>query len=217
MTHEFDKDYWDRHWNDGPAAAAAHDGGSDPHPYFAREVADLAPSAALDAGAGTGAEALWLAARGWDVTAVDLSAQALARARERAAKRITTGAVRWVHADLTVWEPGRRFGLVTTSYAHPAMPQPAFYRRIAAWVAPGGTLLIVGHRRDPGPEPHPHSGTEPHRHPVEASATLADITEGLDPEEWRIETAEEPMRAVDRPDGRARFLRDVVVRATRPS
>jgi SAM-dependent methyltransferase len=207
MTHEFDKDYWDRHWNDDSAAAAAHDGGSDPHPYLAREVADLAPSTALDAGAGTGAEALWLAARGWDVTAVDLSAHALARARERAATRTTPGAVRWVNADLTVWEPSQRFGLVATSYAHPAMPQPAFYRRIAAWVAPDGTLLIVGHLRHPDPEPH--------RHPAEASATLADITEGLDPEEWRIETAEEPMRAVDRPDGRAVFLRDVVVRATR--
>jgi SAM-dependent methyltransferase len=158
MRHEFDKDYWDRHWADDPGGAAS----LSPHPYLARETTGLVPSTALDAGAGTGSEAIWLAAHGWHVTAVDISAKALARARERTANTPMTGRVRWIEADLTSWEPGRRFGLVTSSYAHPAMPRQAFYRRIAAWVAPGGTLLIVGHL-------HAHAHAD-HRPPAEASA-----------------------------------------------
>jgi hypothetical protein len=56
-----------------------------------------------------------------------------------------------VEADLTSWEPGRQFELVATSYAHPAMPQLAFYARISGWVAPAGRLLIVGHLREHEP------------------------------------------------------------------
>jgi SAM-dependent methyltransferase len=194
MTHGFDKDYWEQHWHQ------ARRSGPTPNPYLAREVGDLAPGTALDAGCGAGAEARWLAARGWQVTAADISAEALARAAaEPAAAEPAAGAVRWVEADLTVWDPGTRYDLVTTHYAHPAMPHLAFYDRIAGWVAPGGTLLIVGHR--PGQ----------HHHPAEATVTLADITAGLDAGEW-IVTAAEHTRPVP---GHADPLRDVVVRATR--
>ena len=62
----------------------------------------------------------------------------------------------WVEADLTSWEPERRFDLVTTHYAHPAMPQLAFDERISEWVAPGGTLLIIGHLHDPASTGHGH-------------------------------------------------------------
>ena len=61
----------------------------------------------------------------------------------------------WVEADLGVWDPGTRFDLVTTHYAHPAMPQLDFYERIAGWVAPGGTLLVVGHARTATTPPVP--------------------------------------------------------------
>ena len=53
-----------------------------------------------------------------------------------------TDRVQWVRADLSVWEPESTYDLVTTHYAHPAMPQLDFYDRIASWVTPGGTLLI---------------------------------------------------------------------------
>jgi hypothetical protein len=120
-----------------------------------------------------------------------------------------SGRVRWVEADLTVWDPGMRFDLVTTHYAHPAMPQLAFYDRIAAWVAPGGTLLIVGHLHTSGATGHGHHP------PAEASVTLTDITAGLDSTRWEITTAEEHLRTVPGPGGRAIPLHDVVVRATR--
>lgn len=157
--NEFDRPYWDQHWRQ------ARHHGTEPNPHLVREVAGLAPGTALDAGCGRGAEAGWLAARGWAVTAVDISIEALSQAG--------ANTVAWVRADLTTWTPGTRFDLVTTHYAHPAMPQLAFYERISEWVAPGGTLLVVGHA-------HGH-------HVAEASARAADITALLDG--WEIGTA----------------------------
>ncbi|SCF16769.1 Methyltransferase domain-containing protein [Micromonospora coriariae] len=209
MTHGFDKDYWDRHWHqahrDEPAATA----GSAPQPYLARETGSLVPGTALDAGCGTGAGAMWLASHGWHVTAVDIAPEALARAAEHAANGQVSERVRWVEADLTVWDPGMRFDLVTTHYAHPAMPQLAFYDRLSAWVAPGGTVLIVGHLHDPGATGHGHHP------PAEASVTLADITARLESTAWDITTAEEHVRALTGPGGHGGPLHDVVVRATR--
>ncbi|MEK8108387.1 class I SAM-dependent methyltransferase [Micromonospora sp. M12] len=73
----------------------------------------------MDAGCGTGAEAIWLASHGWQVTAVDISSEALARAAVRAEGSAVSDRVRWVEADLTTWAPKTRFDLVTTHYAHP--------------------------------------------------------------------------------------------------
>lgn len=100
---------------------------------------------------------------------------------------------------------------VTTHYAHPAMPQLAFYERISHWVAPGGTLLIVGHLHGPATPGHGH------RPPPEATVTLADITRGFDSAVWSIASAEEITRTLPGPGDRALPLHDVVVRATRHS
>ena len=134
MTHTFDEQYWDRHWQDRTGDTGATAGPA--HPYLARELAGLLPGTALDAGCGAGAEALWLAAHGWQVTGADISAEALARAAERAAAEGAADRVRWVEADLGVWAPDTAFDLVTTHYAHPAGPQLDFYERLASWVAP---------------------------------------------------------------------------------
>lgn len=212
QDHAFDKDYWDQHWeHDRPQATAAPSA----NPYLIRETSDLAPGSALDAGCGEGAEAIWLASRGWHVTAADIAAAALARAASRAAAQTpASGLVRWVEADLTSWAPGTQYDLVTTNYAHPAMPQLAFYQRIAEWVAPGGTLLIVGHLHGHDPAGHDVAGHE-HHPPAEASVTAADITAVLDGASWEIVTSEERSRTLDGHDGQAIQLRDAVVRAIR--
>ena len=107
------------------------------------------------------------------------------------------------------------FDLVTTHYAHPAMPQLAFYDRIAAWVAPGGTLLIVGHlHADHGAH---HGAHHDHHPPAEASVTAANITARLDPTTWEVVTADEHTRTLDSPGGGQITLHDVVVRAVRRS
>ncbi|MER7998663.1 class I SAM-dependent methyltransferase [Streptomyces sp. NPDC095613] len=171
----------------------------------------------MDAGCGAGAEAIWLASHGWDVTAADISSEALARAARRAAASGASERVRWVAADLGVWHPDTRFDLVMTHYAHPAMPQLDFYGRIAGWVAPGGTLLIVGHLHTPESTPHaPDSAGHGYHPPAEASVTSAAITARVDGTEWEIVTAEEHRRTLTGGGGgRAVPLHDVVVRATR--
>ncbi len=211
MTHSFDQAYWQRHWQQTHGERPGSMAGSPPNPYLAQETVGLAPGTALDAGCGAGAEAIWLASHGWQVTAADISSDALAQAAGRATADGLAETIRWVEADLTTWEPGMRFDLVTTHYAHPTMPQLAFYQRIADWVTPGGTLLIVGHLHTPETTGHGHG----HHPPAKATVTLADITAGLDAAEWEIVTAEEHQRPVAGPGGQTVTLHDVVVRATR--
>lgn len=207
MTQAFDKDYWESHWQqaNGPDAGRA----LVPSPYLVREISSLVPGTALDAGCGEGAEAIWLAAQGWQVTAADISTAALSRVSARAARSGAAGQVQWVEADLSIWAPGAQFDLVTTHYAHPAMPQLAFYQRIADWVAPGGTLLIVGHLHTQDATAHGHHP------PAAASVTAASVTAGLDATQWDIATAHEATRHLTNSAGQAVPLRDVVVRATR--
>ncbi|WP_129664454.1 class I SAM-dependent methyltransferase [Phytoactinopolyspora endophytica] len=215
--HGFDKEYWEQHWQQNRNGGHGSMGRNPPNPYLAREVSDLVPGTALDAGCGAGAEALWLASHGWQVTAADISAEALAHAADRAATSGVSERVQWVEADLSIWDPGTQFDLVTTHYAHPAMPQLEFYNRIAGWVTPGGTLLIVGHLHTHSAMGRGHAPGDGHGHqpPAEASATAETITARLDDTEWEIVTAEERRRTLAGRDGREISLHDVVVRATR--
>lgn len=198
---QFDKTYWEDHW----APATAGEGRELPvNPYLSDETIHLPRGTALDAGCGTGTEALWLAEQGWTVTGADISASALAAAADRAAVADVTERVEWVEADLTRWEPDRRWDLVTTHYAHPEIGQLAFYQRLATWVAPGGTLLIVGHLHG-----NDHHG---HAHPEDATATLDGITGLFTTPAWQIDSGYENTRTVHQ-GGRATQLRDVILRA----
>lgn len=193
---EFDTDYWENHW--GPARLGHNLPVS---PYLPKETANLASRTALDAGCGAGTEALWLADHGWEVTAADISATAVAIAKARASAAGRRDRIDWVNVDLGRWEPNRQWDLVVTNYAHSDAGQLDFYRRISSWVTPGGTLLIVGHLHD-------------HGHPTNATTTLPGISHLLSAPCWRIETSYENTRTVS-PGGRAVQLRDVVVRASR--
>jgi cyclopropane fatty-acyl-phospholipid synthase-like methyltransferase len=213
VEHTFDHDYWDEIWQGGRAASM---GASEPNPHLVREVGDLTPGTALEAGCGAGAEAIWLAMQGWQVIGADIAAAALDRAAERAAASGVAERVQWVQADLSTWTPETQYDLVTTHYAHPAMPQLEFYDRTASWVAPGGTLLIVGHLHHDAAGGHGgghgHGGDGP---PASASATAATVTARLDPAEWEVVTAQESQRTMSGPGGHERTIHDVVVRATR--
>lgn len=219
--HRFDRAYWQEHWRHGEGGDPSSMASAPPNPYLASELTDLTPGTALDAGCGAGAEALWLASRGWQVTAVDISAEALAKAAARRPEGGTPGGVRWVEADLGVWSPDEPLDLVMTHYAHPAMPQLDFYRRIAEWVAPGGTLLIVGHRHthEAGGTGHDHGHGDDHGHegqpPPETTVTAAEVAATLDADRWHILTADERARTMVGHEGRSIVMDDVVLRAVR--
>jgi cyclopropane fatty-acyl-phospholipid synthase-like methyltransferase len=210
MKHSFDKTYWDQIWQGDRAASM---GASSTNPHLIREISDLKPGTALEAGCGAGAEAIWLAQQGWRVTAADVTADALAIAAERAAAVGVVDQVTWVEADLSSWEPGTQYDLVTTHYAHPAMPQLEFYERIASWVAPAGTLLVVGHLHQDYGAAHGHGGDD--GPPASASATAAGITQLLDPTVWDVVTAQESRRTLPGSNSHAKTIHDVVVRASR--
>nr|WP_296769416.1 methyltransferase domain-containing protein [Rhodococcus sp. (in: high G+C Gram-positive bacteria)] len=221
VEHTFDNQYWDQIWTGDRAAAM---GSGQPNPHLVREVGDLKPGTALEAGCGAGAEAIWLAGRGWQVTGADIAEAALERAAERAEDAGVADKVQWVRADLSTWTPDTQYDLVTTHYAHPAMPQLEFYDRLTSWVAPAGTLLIVGHLHHDDPDGHGSGQGHGHGHgqahesdgpPASASATAAGITSRLDPSRWDVATAEESHRTVSGPGGKTTTLHDVVVRAVR--
>jgi len=197
----FDREYWEERYRGDRHGAGV------PNPQLVAEAGELRPGTALDAGCGEGAEAGWLAGRGWRVTAVDLVTTALDRAREHAA---TLGAqvadrIDWVSADLTEWVPPEgHFDLVTTHYVHPAGSPGEMFRRLAAAVAPGGTLLLVDH--------------DPADHAAHAHHTVAELAAVLDPERWEVVVAETRTRtavSVEHGGGREVTLHDSVLRARR--
>ncbi|MYS22883.1 Methyltransferase domain-containing protein [Streptomyces sp. DvalAA-14] len=135
-----------QHWDEMYRGSDRVFSGS-PNPVLIAEATDLPPGQALDVGCGEGADALWLARRGWRVTAVDISVIALQRAA--AAATDVGDRVTWARTDLTTASlPADAFDLVSIHY-FPLRRRPghtALYRLLNA-VAPGGTLLFSTHAR----------------------------------------------------------------------
>jgi len=131
---------WDRRWED----KALHVRG-EPSTVVAGALAEMEPGTALDLGCGAGRHAVWLAERGWQVTAVDFSVEALRQGRERAADSGVD--VNWVRADLIDYEPpADAFELVLVAFVHlPRAERRTLLARSAAAVTRGGTFILIGH------------------------------------------------------------------------
>ena len=114
----------------------------DPNATVAEILGPLQHGSALDVGAGEGRHAVWLAARGWDVTAVDFSRVGIDRGRRAAQARGVD--VDWVVADARTWAPppGTTYDLVLVVYLH---LEGDVLSRVREWVAPGGRLVVLGH------------------------------------------------------------------------
>jgi SAM-dependent methyltransferase len=198
-----DRHGWDRRYETKELVWTA-----EPNRFLVSEVAGLTPGSALDLAAGEGRNAVWLAEQGWQVTAVDFSAVGLAKAGELAAARgvgITT-----VCADATDYVPPEQFDLVVVFYLQlAAEPRREAYLRAADAVAPGGTLVIVGH--DSTNLADGYGGPQEPAVLFSPDDVLADIA----PAGLTVERAERVERPVDTPDG-PRVAIDALVRARRP-
>jgi SAM-dependent methyltransferase len=178
-----------------------------PNGVLVTEVTDLPPGQALDVGCGEGADALWLARRGWQVTAVDISRIALQRAAATATD--ITGRVAWTRADLTITPPpARAFDLVSAQYFPlPRQPDHTAPRGLLDAVAPGGTLLIASHDLADLP-PHHELDVDPGEfYQPDDIARLLDHT-------WTVLINETRPRTAPAPAG-THHAHDTVLRAQR--
>ena len=187
----FDRDSWERRWSQALREHADMVASRPPNAHLLAEMGDLQPGVALDAGCGHGAEAIWLAAAGWQVTAVDFSVTALdhARSTAQAVGEDVAERIEWVEGDLGSWAPlPQRFDLVSCLYVHVAGSVGEMVTRLAAGVAPGGTLFMVGHRPvDPETgKPTPAAG--------QVQVSVDDAVGALDARDWQIVVAEERRR-----------------------
>lgn len=204
----FDAAFWDARYSSAHSLWSGN-----PNRQLVAEAAGLAPGTALDAGAGEGADAIWLAERGWQVTAVDVSGVALGRAAEHAAKAgdEVAARIRWQREDLRDWiPPERAYDLVTSQYLHlPGTLRSTLLARLAAAVRDGGTLLIVGH--------HPidlETTLQRPNHP-ELMFTGDDLVSEIGTDGWEIVTNVAAERETTDPDGRPVTAHDTVFRARR--
>ena len=201
---------WDHRYGGDPMWSG------NPNGTLVREITDLSPGRALDVGAGEGGDAIWMAEQGWHVTASDISAEGLAQVEARANARGL--AVDLLRADVSVLSafPHEAFDLVSAQYVPiPRSPDDRGIQNLLTAVAPGGTLLVVGHdleamRREQAPQDH---GT---LRDIDAVVRLDDIAAVLaETPGWEIEVHEKRPR----PAGAAssHHVEDLVLRARRLS
>jgi SAM-dependent methyltransferase len=197
-----DAEFWDERYGGSEKLFSGN-----PNGVLVTEVADLPPGHALDVGCGEGGDALWLARRGWRVTAVDISRVALDRAAAAGAE--VADRIAWARADLAVTPPpAGSFDLVSVQYFPlPHQPDHAAVRRLLAAVAAGGTLLVAGHDLADLPPGH-ESDFDPadFYQPAEIGALLG--------EGWTVLVDETRLRTAPAPEG-TRHARDTVLRARR--
>lgn len=169
-----------------------------PNQFVEAELADLSPGRALDLAAGEGRNALWLAERGWQVTAVDFSLVGLdkGRALQERHPRGRDLHVDWVHADALTFEAGPvPFDLVVMAYLQlPADERRTAVRRAFGSLRPGGTFFVVAHDST--------NLTEGTGGPQDAAVlyTAEEVLSDLDGERFEVERAERVTRLVPSDD-----------------
>ncbi|MQS08230.1 class I SAM-dependent methyltransferase [Streptomyces alkaliphilus] len=194
-----------------------------PNPALVREFPEPGPGTALDLGCGEGADAIWLARGGRRVTAVDVSRVALERGAAHAEEEGVADRIDWQWHDLAETFPEGTWDLVSSHFLHSwtELPRERILRRAVAAVAPGGTLLIVGHVEAPGGGRHGDHGEkgDAGNHGPHATElpTSRQVLESLDlPEgEWEVRRCEEEERTRTMPDGRVVEYTDTTLRLRR--
>lgn len=182
--------------------------GLPPNRWVEQETAELTPGRALDLACGEGRNALWLAGRGWQVTAADFSQVGLDKGRALEEHSDAATPVQWRRADATVYRPDEPVDLALICYLQlPAEQRRAAVRNAASALAPGGTLLVIGHDSANLAE-----GTGGPQDP-QVLFTAQDVADDLDGTGLQIDRAEAVRRPVE---GAPRPAIDALLRAHRP-
>jgi len=185
-----------------------------PNIWVQQLTEDLPVGTVLDIAAGEGRNALWLASRGWKATAADFSTVALQRVRSLAQEQLgdAAGRVSTLEADVETWVPdARSYDLVLVVYLQIPQPQRSTIMRAAAEaVAPGGTLLVVGHDSA--------NLTSGHGGPQDPAVlyTPQDIAADIEPTHLVIVREETAVRSLTDNEGRPAKALDALVLARRP-
>ena len=207
MLVEYTQEFWDDRYRE-----RARIWSGNPNRQLVAIAGDLPPGRALDVGCGEGADAAWLASRGWTVLGVDVSEVALGRARQHTAELepVVANRLGWQQVDLLAAPdlPGD-LDLVSVQFMHLPEPQHSLVlRSLAALVGIGGSLLVVAH--DPSDL---HSGVgRPHQH--ELFHTSEQIA-GLLDDAWDVRINESRPRVELSKDGHEVNISDAVVHAVR--
>ncbi|MDQ1050763.1 bifunctional 2-polyprenyl-6-hydroxyphenol methylase/3-demethylubiquinol 3-O-methyltransferase UbiG [Streptomyces sp. V4I2] len=199
-------EFWEARYKDSERVWSGR-----PNPLLVREASHLPPATALDLGCGEGADAVWLASRGWQVTGVDISYTALERAAAHAAEAGVGDRTAWERHELGTTFPQGSFDLVNAQFLQSPvhLDQQGVLRQAAAAVAEGGTLLIVMHAGWPSWQSEP---------PFEAEfptleGTLAELA--LPEGSWSVETMGAVRRESVSPEGVEGYREDNVWRIRR--
>ena len=182
--------YWDERYS-----AQSRVWSGEPNAALVSALTDREPGYALDLGCGEGADSIWLAERGWIVTAADVSAVALQRGAEEAARRqLPVGAINWQHVELSEWEPRGEYDLVAASYLHlpSALTRYSMLRRYAGYVRPGGLLFVLSHATFPADRELPEQLRDLDHPPSSELSRLR-----LEPAEWDVVTCVRYPRGTD--------------------
>ena len=194
---------WDRRYAEGEQLWSGRPNGA-----LVAEVAGLEPGRVLDVGCGEGADAVWLARRGWDVTALEVSGVALdARPGTRGtpvsadslgARRAGRGAL---PPGPSTWSPRS-----TRPCCAPPTPRPS--EPCSRPLRPGGVLLLV-HHAGMDTQPVHDGGFDP------ADYVWPSMVAALLDDDWAVELDVQRPRVA--PDGGAgaHHTDDVVLRARR--
>ncbi len=122
--------------------------GVEPNRFVEEHLGGLSPRRVLDLGSGQGRNAVWLAAQGHRVTAVDLSPVATEQAKQLAVQAGVTA--EFVSADLSTWEPEvGGYDVVVLSYLQ-LVPhlRTLVHRKAVTALAPEGMVFLIAHHLD---------------------------------------------------------------------
>lgn len=197
------QEFWESRYRERDAIWSGNPNGS-----LVAVVGRITPGTALDIGCGEGGDAVWLAEKGWKVTALDISQTALDRGAAAASARGLGPEISWIQADLATWTPDATYDLVAASFLQSPvhLPRAQVLRTAAQAVAHGGLFVVIAHASAP---PWAHEAHE-HHDQMLGSSELSTLV-ALDGAQWELEICEEHRRTAVSPEGEIAEIDDAVV------